>query len=429
MKKISLLVGFVGFCILLSFVFSWETTADDNVIIIGHRNTAPVREVTLKANDTQENFNSFQLFYGADNILTGGDGSELAIVLSPGSFTVTPPRYGDVNLDDRVTVEDAILVIRYIVGLRELTDEQLLNGKVSVGDGSLNVTDAILILRYIVGLIDQFPVEKLLVELPEGLGKDEFDFEAAVEKNEALSEALYNNGDGERIFIPAYPLHSYYHKEEITENLDGKKVYEIKVFNNDYLTYFYNHNSASPPISFLANIAPDMEESVIKPAFNLPPFVSRTNFRGAQFKDGDGNYSSGTISIHGNVVIAGNYMFDFGDIIDFVDSATLSDHATKIWDHTPLMFDPMPPDCAPNAEDVYNGWVFTKKHHVLTSCFITDTHVAEFYEISIQHGWEWQCPDGPLERVMSVKFVYSRDVYGETPTSDYQEAFYIWRTS
>ena len=68
-----------------------------------------------------------------------------------------PINYGDVNNNGRVGVHDAILVLRHIVGLTVLEDDQLERAKVGDGD-TLTVNDAILILRYVVGLIDEFPV-------------------------------------------------------------------------------------------------------------------------------------------------------------------------------------------------------------------------------------------------------------------------------
>ncbi len=70
-------------------------------------------------------------------------------------------KYGDVNLNGRVEVNDAILVLRHIVGLDRLSSVQLkraaVNGK---GSGEITVQDAILILRYIVGLINELPYPK-----------------------------------------------------------------------------------------------------------------------------------------------------------------------------------------------------------------------------------------------------------------------------
>lgn len=47
---------------------------------------------------------------------------------------------------------DAIAILRHVVGLQQLDGEVLLAAKVS-GIGSVSVQDAILILRFFVGLI------------------------------------------------------------------------------------------------------------------------------------------------------------------------------------------------------------------------------------------------------------------------------------
>ncbi|HOL17882.1 MAG TPA: dockerin type I domain-containing protein, partial [Bacillota bacterium] len=65
---------------------------------------------------------------------------------------------GDVDQSGRVDVADAILVLRQIVGLVELTPSQEQSADVNL-DGTVNVADAILILRFIVGLVPSLPVE------------------------------------------------------------------------------------------------------------------------------------------------------------------------------------------------------------------------------------------------------------------------------
>ena len=69
-----------------------------------------------------------------------------------------PGIHGDVDLNGTVEVTDAILALRYQMGLVELTDEQLAQAEVT-GDGQVTLADAILILRYAMGLIDHFPIE------------------------------------------------------------------------------------------------------------------------------------------------------------------------------------------------------------------------------------------------------------------------------
>lgn len=63
---------------------------------------------------------------------------------------------GDVNGDGFINVTDSILVLSYVVGNVELSENELDRAEVS-GDGAVNNTDSTLIMRYITGLIDEFP--------------------------------------------------------------------------------------------------------------------------------------------------------------------------------------------------------------------------------------------------------------------------------
>ncbi len=66
--------------------------------------------------------------------------------------------FADVDKDGMITVADAILVLRYVVGLYP-GDDKTFSERADVNfDGMVNVTDAILILRHIVGLAPYFPV-------------------------------------------------------------------------------------------------------------------------------------------------------------------------------------------------------------------------------------------------------------------------------
>ena len=57
----------------------------------------------------------------------------------------------DVNDDNEISVVDATLIQKYIVGLEKLTDLQKKSAEVN-GDGEISVVDATLIQKYIVGL-------------------------------------------------------------------------------------------------------------------------------------------------------------------------------------------------------------------------------------------------------------------------------------
>ena len=84
-------------------------------------------------------------------------------------FTVEEPVIGilgDVDLDGDVDVEDAILALRYAMGLIELTDEQLIQADVD-GSGPINLVDATLILRFALGLIDEFPIPEPVYPIPD----------------------------------------------------------------------------------------------------------------------------------------------------------------------------------------------------------------------------------------------------------------------
>ncbi len=80
-----------------------------------------------------------------------------------------PDWYGDVTNSGMVEVADAILVLRHVVNLIDLTiiedygieafERARVSGGVEDHGPVLRVTDAIFILRYVVGLIDNFPVD------------------------------------------------------------------------------------------------------------------------------------------------------------------------------------------------------------------------------------------------------------------------------
>lgn len=72
--------------------------------------------------------------------------------------------FGDINGDGRIDVGDAILLLRYIVGLNDLELDQIGRANVNAsfdtaGSPTLDVGDAILVLRRIVGLTEEFPAE------------------------------------------------------------------------------------------------------------------------------------------------------------------------------------------------------------------------------------------------------------------------------
>ena len=66
---------------------------------------------------------------------------------------------GDVDMDGQVTTADALMALRYVMGLIELTEDQLAQADVT-GEGEITVADPLLILRHAMGLIETFPTEE-----------------------------------------------------------------------------------------------------------------------------------------------------------------------------------------------------------------------------------------------------------------------------
>ena len=65
---------------------------------------------------------------------------------------------GDVDNDGDVDTADALLALRYVMGLIDLTDTQLAQAEVD-GDGEVTIVDSLLILRVALGLLESFPAE------------------------------------------------------------------------------------------------------------------------------------------------------------------------------------------------------------------------------------------------------------------------------
>ncbi|MDR0852069.1 MAG: dockerin type I repeat-containing protein [Clostridiales Family XIII bacterium] len=87
--------------------------------------------------------------------IAGDNGLKLTTTLS---FTVKPvpvlvgaPGSGDLDGDGGVTAYEAVLLVRYITGLEELTPDQIAAADMD-GDGFLTIMDAVLLLRKVVGL-------------------------------------------------------------------------------------------------------------------------------------------------------------------------------------------------------------------------------------------------------------------------------------
>lgn len=67
-------------------------------------------------------------------------------------------KYGDLNGDGEINMDDAAMLIGYCNGVQELTEEQQAAAELN-GDGVLNIEDAVLLIKYCNNVINRFPVE------------------------------------------------------------------------------------------------------------------------------------------------------------------------------------------------------------------------------------------------------------------------------
>ncbi len=67
--------------------------------------------------------------------------------------------YGDADGDSKITVLDALTVLKYVVGTQKLDDRQIRCADVN-GDGDVDVTDALQIIKKVAGSLKVFPVEE-----------------------------------------------------------------------------------------------------------------------------------------------------------------------------------------------------------------------------------------------------------------------------
>ena len=96
----------------------------------------------------------------ADLKAEGGTREKYAVIpdeeLDPPIIEVEKPlKKGDVNKDGEITVEDALLILKHVVGLSTL-DEETKGLADTDGNGQITTNDALQVLKYAVGLIEQF---------------------------------------------------------------------------------------------------------------------------------------------------------------------------------------------------------------------------------------------------------------------------------
>jgi hypothetical protein len=129
-------------------------STDDTVTIQLEKSGVVVYETTVKGNSTD---------YSISDVANGTytmrvskkshADREYTVKVSSADVTQNVEIFpiGDVNSDGDISVVDATLVQKYIVGLEKLTDLQKKSAEVN-GDGEISVVDATLIQKYIVGL-------------------------------------------------------------------------------------------------------------------------------------------------------------------------------------------------------------------------------------------------------------------------------------
>ncbi|HEY3281704.1 MAG TPA: dockerin type I repeat-containing protein [Armatimonadota bacterium] len=75
-----------------------------------------------------------------------------AAALASGTWARAGIFGGDANLDGKIDVKDAILVLKYVAGLGTLTNDQFANADINA-DGKVGVQDVLRILRLVAGII------------------------------------------------------------------------------------------------------------------------------------------------------------------------------------------------------------------------------------------------------------------------------------
>lgn len=129
-------------------------SADDTVTIQLKKSGVAVYETTVKGNSTDYSISG--VANGTYTMIVSKKSHadrEYTVKVSSADVTQNVEIFpiGDVNSDGDISVVDATLVQKYIVGLEKLTDLQKKSAEVN-GDGEISVVDATLIQKYIVGL-------------------------------------------------------------------------------------------------------------------------------------------------------------------------------------------------------------------------------------------------------------------------------------
>ncbi len=67
--------------------------------------------------------------------------------------------YGDINNDGVVNIQDAVLVMKHVLGIETLDENQKMAADVN-GDGAINIRDVYYIMQFSLELIDKLPMDR-----------------------------------------------------------------------------------------------------------------------------------------------------------------------------------------------------------------------------------------------------------------------------
>lgn len=113
-----------------------------------------VDELTILINGSEEY---------ADTLFSGFNEEDNKFHIFTVDFFVEEPEFvthwGDANGDGVVDSTDVLLLMRYVMGVDEIEEENLEWCDVN-GDGSIDMSDALFVSRYVMGSIDVFPIEE-----------------------------------------------------------------------------------------------------------------------------------------------------------------------------------------------------------------------------------------------------------------------------
>lgn len=98
-----------------------------------------------------------------------------------------PGRLGDVNDDGEIDVRDVVLVMRHVLEIEELDQDQEKYADVNC-DGEIDVRDVTLIMQYVLDIIDEFPCDLPEVVSVKAIDRNTIEVELSVDVDEDTAE-------------------------------------------------------------------------------------------------------------------------------------------------------------------------------------------------------------------------------------------------